>query len=65
MSVRYENNCVGCPAGVPCLGPTCPKRNERVYVCDDCGEDIEGDVYEVDGVEVCEGCLKSRYVRLS
>ena len=49
MASRYENQCVGCET---CMGRHCPKRNVEILVCDDCGEDIEGDIYEVDGAGV-------------
>lgn len=35
---------------------------EEVY-CTDCGGEIVGDVYEVDGDLICLECLKYRFVR--
>lgn len=58
--IRYEDQCVGCPPEMGCLGASCPRRCVEIYVCDGCGEDIYGDVYEYDGEELCEGCLKGR-----
>ena len=57
MSVRYENRCVGCPPERGCMGDACRYRNVAVFVCDRCGEDIEGDVTEIDGEMLCEDCL--------
>ena len=60
--VRYEDGCVGCPPEMGCMGNACPNRNIAIYVCDRCDEDIEGDVYEVDGEHLCEGCLKAMFI---
>lgn len=60
--LKYEDDCVGCTAsGLPCLGKCCPRRNIPVYYCDECEEEIEGEVYEVDGEDLCEHCLKNRF----
>ena len=62
--VRYQNHCCGCAApGYPCLGSSCPNRNVPVYYCDECDYEIEGDIYDVDGEELCEECLKERFKR--
>ena len=60
--IRYDDGCVGCPADMGCLGNACPYRHLTIYVCDKCGEDIEGDVYEAEGDHLCEDCLKARYI---
>ena len=61
---KTENECVGCPPEMGCLGTGCPNRNvERVY-CDKCGEDITGcEIFDVDGGEYCEYCLKDMFRR--
>ena len=52
-----ENECVGCPPDIGCIGTACPHRNvERVY-CDLCGNDAE---YVVDDEELCEACSRKR-----
>ena len=59
--VRYEDHCCDCAVpGYPCRGSSCPYRNVPVYYCDDCGDEIE-DVYDVDGEELCEECLKDMF----
>lgn len=55
---RIEDECVGCPAGVPCLGPSCPNRNVVRYYCDECG--AEETLYEWDGQELCIECIKEQ-----
>jgi hypothetical protein len=59
--IRYENQCVGCPTEKGCLGSACPNRSVEVYYCDKCNEEIYEDVYEVDGKEFCEECLKDMF----
>lgn len=62
--VKYENHCCDCAVpGYPCLGSLCPNRNVPQYYCDECGDDIEGDIYDVDGKELCEDCLKDMFRR--
>lgn len=57
---RIENECVGCPAGVPCLGPTCPNRNVVRYYCDICKEESYP-LFEHDGAEWCAACLLEQF----
>lgn len=61
---KIENHCMGCDApGYPCLGDSCPNRNVEVYYCDKCGDLLE-DIYDVDGEELCESCLKGIFKRI-
>lgn len=53
---RVENECVGCPDGVPCFGSSCPNRNVVRFYCDKCGE--EATLYDFDGEQVCIDCIK-------
>ena len=60
--IKIENHCVGCDA--PCLGSGCPNRNVQVCYCDECGEELPYDaVYDVEGKELCEDCLKETFLR--
>lgn len=56
---KEENDCVSCPAGIPCLGKSCPiRRVERIY-CDNCGDEIDPDyVVEIDGYDYCYDCAE-------
>lgn len=56
--VKIENRCVDC--GFPCLGSACPHRNVKVHYCDKCGEEID-EIFEVDGEDLCEECLKDMF----
>lgn len=58
---RIENHCCDCAApGYPCRGDLCPKTHVEVHYCDKCGEELD-DIYEVDGQELCEECLKEMF----
>lgn len=59
--LKIENHCCDCAApGYPCLGSICPNRNVEVHYCDKCECELE-EIYEVEGEELCEECLKERF----
>lgn len=61
--VKYENHCCDCATGnYPCLGMLCSLRNVEVHYCDRCGDEIE-EIFDVDGEELCEECLKEMFRR--
>lgn len=61
---KIENQCVGCPKNMGCLGSSCPNRNVEVVYCDICGCVIYGnDIYDVKGQDVCEDCLKDIFYK--
>lgn len=63
---RIENFCCGCATpNYPCRGARCPNRNVTVYYCDKCDPKCEApleEVFEVDGKELCEDCLKEMFL---
>ena len=61
--VEFENECVGCPPEIGCLGSACPKRNVPHLFCDDCEEEVE-ELYEVDGEQLCADCILERYEKV-
>jgi hypothetical protein len=63
--LKQENHCCDCASpGYPCLGDTCPLIDVPVHYCDKCGEELPADeIYEVDGEELCEECLKDMFRR--
>lgn len=63
MAIRYENQCCDCAVpGYPCLGNACKRRHVEVHYCDRCGYEIpDGEIYEADGEELCEDCLKEKF----
>ena len=57
--IRYEDQCVGCPPEMGCLGSSCPNRDVPVTVCDDCGDENVS-LYEFDGEQLCIYCIEKR-----
>ena len=40
----------------------CYDEDQEIYVCADCGEEIDLDeIYEVEGEKLCHDCLCDRY----
>lgn len=61
MALVYEDHCCDCAVpGYPCRGSSCPNRRVEVHYCDICGDQLD-DIYEVDGDELCEECLKDKF----
>lgn len=59
--IAIENHCCGCAVpGYPCEGVLCPNRHVEVHYCDECECELD-DIYEVDGKELCEECLKEMF----
>lgn len=61
--LRIENHCCDCAVpGYPCQGASCPLIRVEVHYCDTCGDELD-DIYDVDGEELCEECLKEMFRR--
>ena len=57
MRIR-EDQCVGCPSEMGCMGRACRYKNVEVIYCDWCGAEIyPDDVHEVDGEDLCDDCF--------
>lgn len=54
--IKYEDECVGCPPELGCIGTPCPYRDVAHYYCDSCGEEVD-DLYKYDGLEMCAYCV--------
>ena len=67
--VRIENHCCDCAVpAYPCRGDLCPLTRVAVYYCDKCDPKCDTpleEVYEVDGEELCEDCLKDLFRRIT
>lgn len=62
--LKIENHCCDCATpSFPCLGDICPLREVKVHYCDKCDIELEEDIYDVDGEELCEECLKDMFKR--
>ena len=62
--VKYENECVGCPPEMGCLGDSCPNRNVMHLYCDKFQDDVEV-LYDYDGEELCEECLLDSFEKIT
>ena len=58
--ITYEDECVGCPTEMGCMGSACPYRNVPHLYCDKCEEEVEK-LYKYDGQEICEECLLKEF----
>ena len=57
--VKYENQCVGCES---CIGSSCKYLRVPVHYCDKCKWELD-EIFDVDGQELCEDCLKDMFRR--
>lgn len=53
--IKYEDQCVGCPTEMGCMGSACPYMNVPVAVCDEC-ECEDETFYEFNGEYLCRDC---------
>lgn len=57
-----EDECVGCPKEMGCLGSSCPNRNVIRYYCDYCEEEyFPEELYKYNGDEICRDCLCEQF----
>ena len=63
--VRIENHCCECAVpGYPCRGSLCPLTHVEVHYCDNPKCECELDeIYDVEGEELCEDCLREKFRR--
>ena len=54
--VQYENECVGCPPNMGCIGSACSYQNVLRYYCDTCKDEVD-ELYQYDGEQLCLNCL--------
>lgn len=62
--IVYENECVGCPTEIGCLGDNCSNKKVPHFYCDLCNDDVE-ELYLVDNQEVCQACLHSLFTKIT
>ena len=63
--VYREDQCVGCPPELGCLGDGCPNRNVPVFECDDCREEVTELYIGEDGGEYCQSCICNHLEKVS
>lgn len=57
--IIYEDECVGCPKEMGCLGDACSNMNVPHYYCDRCGEEFDpDDTWNItnDSYILCDEC---------
>ena len=54
---KYEDDCIGCPKEMGCIGNSCPYMNVPHQYCDICKEETD-ELWEHDGKEYCFECLQ-------
>lgn len=53
-----RNECCDCAVpAYPCRGEKCPLKNQRVYICDDCKDEVDK-LYEFENQELCIDCIE-------
>ena len=57
--VRIEDECVGCPPEMGCIGDACPYRSVPRWYCDSCKQETDPrELYRVSETEtICRDCL--------
>lgn len=61
--IRYENECVGCPQEMGCIGESCPFLNVPRLYCDEC-DDEQDVLYWWDDEQLCLDCVEARLERV-
>ena len=56
---KIENECVGCPPEIGCLGNSCPYQNVVRFYCDRCGD--EATLRHYNDEQICADCLLKEF----
>lgn len=56
--IKYEDECVGCPSNIGCIGSSCPNMNISHTYCDNCGDEAYLYSFENDGEQLCKRCME-------
>ena len=62
--ITYEDECVGCPSEMGCMGDSCPYKNVRHLFCDRCNEEVDT-LYVYDDKELCLHCLLKQVEKIT
>lgn len=63
MAIVYENECVGCPPDMGCLGSACPNRRVPHLYCDKCKREVD-DLYDYDDKQICLDCIVKKLKKI-
>lgn len=58
--IRFENECVGCPPHMGCMGSACPYSHVPYLTCDKCEDEVE-ELYDTNEGQLCEECVRKMY----
>ena len=53
--ITYENQCVGCPPEIGCIGDSCKYKHVPILICDQCKDEAER-LYWFGRKQLCEEC---------
>lgn len=51
----------GCNGAFDCDNCRQTEECNKTVICDDCGEELFDEYFEVDGSDLCENCILDRY----
>lgn len=63
MARVYEDECVGCPPEIGCLGSVCPNKNVLHMYCDKCEEEVD-ELYETENGQLCADCVLGMFEKV-
>lgn len=55
--IKFENECVGCPKEMGCLGSGCPYTHVPYLTCDKCNQDTD-ELYNTEEGQLCKDCVE-------
>ena len=60
--VKIESYCSACSQSGYCQGG-CSNQGKgvKVYYCDECGDELDEEIYQAEGKDLCGYCLKEKY----
>ena len=58
--LKIENQCVGCPDEMGCIGLSCPHKYVVTPECDKCHDEVD-ELYEYNVEQLCSDCLLSYF----
>lgn len=62
--IQYEDDCVGCPPEMGCMGSACPYQNTKHLYCDCCGDETDV-LYEFNEEQLCEYCVLDKLHKIT
>jgi len=59
--IKYEDECVGCPSEIGCLGSSCPNRNIPHTYCDRCEDEAKLYAHNDNTEQLCKKCMNKEF----